>query len=238
MTTTQNTTTGLTTAADPNAVPIKNLDVASFQSRMRPALDQFVADHQNILQGKTIDKNQAVQDMFSLVHGNYALESLSAPAAAPAGALASGTSSCPVAIATCAVDCLAVLLQVAGVPSSVTRTAARAVIDTVPAEVLTGWQQLVRNVATADSTSSKAKAIFALVKSIYTATGIRQILGAIEHDMAWYEWVLMGTVVTAQLTIWFASDGLAAIAEIALLGAVLAQTVADAALAVKVCGQT
>ncbi|AIP53734.1 Uncharacterised protein [Burkholderia pseudomallei] len=53
--------------------------------------------------------------------------------------------------------------------------------------------------------------------------------------MHWYDWVITGVTVVAQLTIWFASDGVAFIAELALEGAYVAQLVDDSVTVGEVC---
>ncbi|MRG44479.1 hypothetical protein GFS24_05110 [Chitinophaga sp. SYP-B3965] len=210
-----------------STVTFKNLSYPDFATQLTPALNQFLQDHEAFLAGKSINKEQAVRDMYSLVHGKYALYYQS-----PSATI---SSSCVTAMITCAIDVVSIVLQAVGVPESVTKAVAVEIVDDISPEALTGLEAAFKALADADSLTDKAKAIFALFAGFYKITGIRQILGAIEHNMAWYEWVLMGTVITAQLTAWLATDGIAAIAEIVILGALVAQAVADATLVVSAC---
>lgn len=60
----------------------------------------------------------------------------------------------------------------------------------------------------------KAKEIVAVFFQIVKATGFNGIVTAIYKNMYWYDWALISTVVVGQLTIWFASEGTALVAEV------------------------
>lgn len=215
-----------------STVNIKELNAPAFALQLTPSLDQFLVDHQPSLAGKAIRKEQALEDMYNMIHGKYDLRFQKSTVIPRTTDL---SSACIAAIVTCVIDVVSIVLQAAGVPESVTKDAAEAIVADIPTEALTGLEQDILALEQADSLTDKAKAIFTIFSGVYKVTGIRQILGAIEHNMAWYEWVLMGTVITAQVTAWVATDGIAAIAEIVILGALVAQAVADAALAVSAC---
>jgi hypothetical protein len=222
----------------PSNTAIKNLDLAAFNAHMAPELDRFIKEHQTALQGKDINKTQALQDMYAFVHGKFPVRWIPGPAgrrAKPAAAV-SVSPACITAITTCCIDVLSIVLQAAGVPESITRAAATEVIEEVGPEALTLLERQVVALEQASSMTDKAKAIFALFAAIYKITGLRQIMGAIEHHMKWYEWVIMGTVISAQIVAWVASDGVAAVAEIVILAALVGQAVADAGMAVSDCG--
>ncbi|NWA63183.1 hypothetical protein HX773_19950 [Pantoea sp. B9002] len=75
-----------------------------------------------------------------------------------------------------------------------------------------------------------------LLAAIWKLTGIRQFLGALETNMAWYNWVIMGTVISAQLVALFATDRASFIAEVFLLGAFFVQLGIDANHMTAACG--
>jgi hypothetical protein len=217
-------------------VSLKNQDFNAFQSTIKPFLDKFVADNPPP-SGQTIEKNKAIRDMFDMIHGRYNIPWTSSRAAAKAG-VAVDISACTTKEITVAVDCFTVLFQFIGVTGEVCGEAATEVIDELTQTQLDGLSQLFQAVSDANGPTQTATAVFNLISGIYKLTGIRQILGAIESNMAWYNWVLMGTVITAQAVALFATDGASFIAELVLMGAFLTQLGIDAAAMGEACGWT
>lgn len=211
----------------------QNLSFDEFQNKIGPIYDQFIVDYRDKLSDKKIDKSQAIKDMYALVQGKYPIQ-WKQPAQTTE--LAVGVSSqCVSMIITVSVDVLMVFIGLLGVPESVARATAVDLVKDLPESEMVGLEKQIAAIADATSTTDKAKAMAKFMSSFYKITGIRQILGALEHNMAWYEWVLMGVTITAQITAWVATDFVAAVAEIVLEGATIAQTVADAITCVKDC---
>ncbi|MFB6456405.1 hypothetical protein ACE38W_14125 [Chitinophaga sp. Hz27] len=210
---------------------LKNLSYPAFIAQAGPALDTFLQTERSVINGHTIHREQALEDMHNFIRGEFPIHWVPTSNVTTVQI----SNACIAALITCSVDILAVMFQLLGLPEEVTEDAAEQVMKSVPAEELSGLEQLFKNLADADSMTDKAKAMFAIFAGIYKVTGIRQILGAIEHNMAWYEWVIMGATISAQIVAWIATDGVAAVAELVLLTAAVGQAVADAVLAVTNC---
>ncbi len=222
----------------PTATPtaLKRLAFADFQSSVMPHLTQFMKDNADSFTGKTFDPAAAVADMFKLVQGQYAISLIPAPIPSPPTELAVGVSACATMIVTTSIDCAMIVLQAIGVPENVAKICGQAIVAEAGPEALSGLEQSFKDIEAATSNRSKALKIFTLFGEIYKITGIRQILGALEHHMAWYEWVLMGVIIIAQVTAWVATDGAGAVAEILIFAALLIQTGVDVATTCKDCG--
>ncbi|HWT10162.1 MAG TPA: hypothetical protein VN329_13425 [Roseomonas sp.] len=223
----------------PTATPasLKRLAFAEFQSAVMPHLTQFMKDNADAFAGKTFDPATAIADMFKLVQGQYAISLIPVPAPPPPTELAVGMSSaCITMIVTSSIDCAMIVLQAIGVPENVAKICGQTIVAEAGPEALSGLEQSIKDIEAATSNPSKALKIFTLFGEIYKITGIRQILGALEPHMAWYEWVLMAVIIIAQVTAWVATDGVGAVAEILIFGALLIQTGVDVATTCKDCG--
>lgn len=209
---------------------LKNLPYPEFIKKAAPALDSFLKEAKGSLNGQSFNHEQALMDMYAFAQGEFPV-SWRPAAHSPAQI----SSACTQSLITCAIDVVAIMFQIAGVPEEVTEKAAAKLISDVSEEALCGLEQDFKALADATNITDQAKAIFTIFAGVYKITGIRQIIGAIEHSMKWYEWVIMGATIIAQITAWLATDGAAAVAELVLLAAVVAQTVADATLVVTNC---
>lgn len=150
-------------------------------------------------------------------------------------ATAVGSSDCIIAIGVVIVDVVGVFFGLAGMRSSVEERAARALLRELGQDTIRGLEASVHILASDASLLTKAKTMWSIMTEIYNAVGIKGIAKAISKSMKWYDYTITGTVVVAQLSLWFATDGAAAIAELALMGAAIAQTTADAVKATKAC---
>jgi hypothetical protein len=215
---------------------LQPLSQADFEAKMKPVLTQFLTEYKDHLQG-SVDQGQALKDMYALVHGKYQIHwKLPGPVGSPQVVVPPGINvQCVSMIVTVTVDVLMLFLGLLGLPDSVARATAKELVEEAGAEALVGLEKQIQAIASAKGIQAQAKALAAFMMSFYKITGIRQILGAIEHNMAWYEWVIMGVTITAQVTAWVATDFVAAIAEIVIEGAVVGQTVADAITCVQDC---
>lgn len=60
------------------------------------------------------------------------------------------------------------------------------------------------------------KAVFELFKSVYKLDIHGIVIEIIKQEVSWWEWIVMGAELIAQLALWFVTGGLALIAKIAL----------------------
>lgn len=142
--------------------------------------------------------------------------------------LVSSTSSCAIAIGTVVADAFGMIFQLLGVRQSIVRSATRSLLEELGEDVLHGLLAKIHDITNAGSMFEKAKEIWGLVSQIKNAIGLSGILKALKKNFKWYDWILTGATITMQLTAWFATDGAAVIAEIALEGVAVGQLVEDA----------
>lgn len=121
---------------------------------------------------------------------------------------------CLVSIGAFVVAILCFFLGLAGLRASVAEAAGRTILAELGQETIRGLLASIRLIAGEASTVIKAKEIVSVFFQIIKVTGINGIVSAICKNMYWYDWALIGTVVVGQLTIWFASEGAALIAEV------------------------
>lgn len=146
-----------------------------------------------------------------------------------------GLSSCIMAIGTVVADAFGILFQFVGINEEETRAATRALLAELGEDTLRGLSARIHNIANATSIFDKASEIWGLISEVKNSVGFDGIIKSLKDSMHWYDWVITGVTVVAQLTIWFASDGVAFIAELALEGAYVAQLVDDAVTVGEVC---
>jgi len=205
---------------------------------MRPQLQAFLSDHAGEVSGHAIDEDQALSDLYDLAHGQSKLEwSLPLRASAPLPDV--GISpECAKDVVMVAISCVAVVFQAAGVPASVTRAASANVVNAAIAEspaILVALQAEVAALSRANGLWDQAKAVFNLFSTINKAVAFTTMIKAIKDQLSWYQWILIGVMITATLTLWLATDGIAAIAELVLFGAALGNLVIDSVNAYNVC---
>jgi hypothetical protein len=223
---------------DPSAQSLTRLSRPDFNRHLRPYLQAFLVDHAAELAGHTVDEAQALDDLYDLVHGRSKLDwSMAERELAPLPDV--GLSpACLASVVGVAVGCVALVLQAAGVPSAITRAVGTTVVNEAilasPA-LATTLEAEVTALMQADGLYSQAKAIFSLFGSIGNVVPISKILTAIMDELSWYQWVLVGVVITAQLTVWFSTGGAGAVAELVLFGAAIASLVISAENAHSVC---
>ncbi|KVU30239.1 hypothetical protein WL35_06780 [Burkholderia ubonensis] len=147
-----------------------------------------------------------------------------------------GLSPCAIAIGTVVGDAFGIVFQFLGINEKETRAATRALLAELGEDTLRGLSAKIHDIANATSIVDKAKEIWGLISEVKNAVGFKGIVKALKDSMHWYDWVITGVTAVAQLTAWFATDGVAFIAELALEGAYVAQLVEDAVNAVDTCG--
>jgi hypothetical protein len=219
-------------------ISISRLTEDEFRSFMRPQLRTFIEEHSADLPAEEINEDTALDDMYDLVHGRSSLDWHMTAARTPELTGPEISAACAAAVVGVTIGAVALVFQAAGVPSSVTRAVGSTVVeDAIAASpaLATTLEAQVGALVTADGVLAQAKAIFNLFGSISNVVSISKIISAIKDELSWYQWVLMGVVITAQLTLWFSTGGTAAIAELVLFGAAIAGLVISAQNAYSVC---
>ena len=84
---------------------------------------------------------------------------------------------------------------------------------------------------------NKAKALFKLLGGIYKVGCFSAVFKVLKEEMTWWEWVKTGMIAVAQIMVWFATDGVAFVAEAALSIMSAESLIEDAIKADKVCGK-
>ena len=146
-----------------------------------------------------------------------------------------GLTPCEEACGYVAVDVVFFVLGLAGLHTSNNERITRAILRELGADTLKGLARAVRDFSEADGAYNKAKALFTLFGQIYKAGGFRAALKVIKDEMTTWEWIKTGVIAVAQIAAWFATDGIAFIAEVALNIMSAEQLIEDAAKAVKAC---
>ena len=142
---------------------------------------------------------------------------------------------CQEACGAVAVDVIFFAFGLLGLHVSNQERIARAVIRELGGDTLRGLARAIRNFNTAEGAVNKAKALFTLMGQIYNAGGFKAAFKALKDEMSWWDWTKTGLIAVAQLTAWFATDGVAFIAEAALSIMSAEQLIEDAVKAVKAC---
>jgi hypothetical protein len=145
------------------------------------------------------------------------------------------SAACIAALVTCAVDVLTLAFQILGAVT-IARNLARTLAAGLEPAGLIGLEVSVNAVVQAASKWDKAVAIARLAGQIFKQLGLKQILQALKDNLRWYQWILMGVIMAAQLVAWFASDGIALAAEIVIAVVLVGVLVADIVAAVGKCG--
>lgn len=229
---------GRNDVSQPATISLSRLTAAEFYEFMRPRLRAFINEHSVDIPVEEIDEETALRDMYDLVHGQSSLDWHMTAVSTPALESPEISAACAAAVVGVTIGAVALVFQAAGVPASVTRAVGTTVVeDAIAASpaLATTLEAQVGALVTADGVVAQAKAIFSLFGSISNVVSIGKIISAIKNELSWYQWVLMGVVITAQLTLWFTTGGTAAIAELVLFGAAIAGLVISAQNAYSVC---
>ena len=229
----------MTSQSQTQSASLIRLTREQFDVVMRPQLQAFLSVHAAELGGHTVDEVQALCDLYDLVHGQSTFEwHLPLQATPPLPDVIGTSPACVTAIVGVAVGCVGLVMQAAGVPSNITHAVGSSVVNNAIAEspiILTTLEAEVAALSSAQGITAQAKAIFSLFGSINNVVPLTKILSAIKNELSWYQWMLMGVVITAQLTLWFSTGGTAALAELVLFGSAVAGLAISATSAYSVC---
>ncbi|WP_321816983.1 MULTISPECIES: hypothetical protein [unclassified Paraburkholderia] len=215
-------------------VGLEKQDFETFQNTIKPVLDNFLADNPPP-HGQIVEKDKAIRDMFDMIQGGYEIPWTNSNANANA-AKSVGISACTAKEITVAIDCFSVFFEFLGVTPDVCTKAATALIGELTKAQLDSLSKSFQAISDADGAVDTATAVFNLISGIYDLTGIGKILDALEDNMSWYHWFIVGVVVTAQAVALFASDGASFIAELIVMTAFLTQLGIDAVSMADACG--
>ena len=139
------------------------------------------------------------------------------------------------AVVVVLVDAISFVLGMVGLHVSNQERMERAIIREQGPETLRGFARAIENFNSAEGAYNKAKALFALLGGIYNAGGFPAVFKILKHEMTWWEWVKAVAIAVAQIVAWFATDGIAFIAEAALSIMSAEQLIEDVIKAGKAC---
>ena len=152
------------------------------------------------------------------------------------GALqAQSVSPCVEACLVVTLDVILFVFGLVGLHVSNQERLTRALLREMGEDTLRGLARAIHNFSTADGALAKAKALFTLMGQIYNAGGFKAAIKVIKDEMTTWEWIKTGVIAVAQITAWFATDGIAFIAEAALSIMSAVQLIEDAVKAGNAC---
>ena len=142
---------------------------------------------------------------------------------------------CAEACGKVVVDVVLFVFGLVGLHVSNQERLARAIVRELGGETLRGFSRAIQAFSDADGAMNKAKALFKLFGQIWKAGGFKAAFKVIKDEMTWWDWTKTGVIAVAQITAWFATDGVAFVAEVALNVMSAEQLIEDAVNAVKAC---
>jgi len=147
------------------------------------------------------------------------------------------TSPCAMAVYATIGDVVGLIFGLLGVSTTVSKNATRKLLQEMNAGKLNGLMSKINDIANAESLYDRAKEVVGFMGQIFNAIGGKALAKKIAGEMhlSILQWVKTVARFFAQLVAWFASDGVALIAQVALSVVGVAETVQDAAKAISIC---
>lgn len=142
---------------------------------------------------------------------------------------------CEEAIGLVLVDVGFFMLSLAGLQATANLNVTRALLSEIGPAPLNGFLSMIQNFRAAPTAYAQAKVIFSIGGALWKVSGFSIILKAWKDQATWFDWIKSGVVAVAQLIVWFASDGVAFIAQAAIAMANAANLIADVVKAVQIC---
>ena len=142
---------------------------------------------------------------------------------------------CEEAIAIVVFDVVMFVFGLVGLHVSNQERLNRALIRELGPTTLRGFAGAVHNFSKANGKIAKAKALFKLMGGIWNAGGFKAAFKVVKKEMSWWQWTKTGIISVVQITAWFATDGVAFIAEAALSIMGAEQLIEDSIKVGKVC---
>lgn len=152
--------------------------------------------------------------------------------------VASLTAKCTTSTFTVIADVLGLVLTLVGVSSTVTKNATRRLLSELGPKVLNGFLSKIRDIAHAGSFFEKVKEMVSLMMQVKNALGVSAFISAVKKEVSIIQIVAIALTMVAQFTIWFASDGIALVGELALGSVAVYQLVSDSLECVRSCSIT
>ena len=186
------------------------------------------SNHDAIISHVLGDTNPALESSLSRVEKNEVIElAVEIPKLTP----------CEEACSVVVVDVIFFAFGLVGLHVSNQERLTRAIIQEMGGETLRGLARAIHAFSTADGAVNKAKALFTLAGQIYNAGGFKAAFKVMKSEMDWWDWVKTGVIAVAQIVAWFATDGVAFVAEAALTIMSAEQLIEDAVKAGQACSQ-
>ena len=143
---------------------------------------------------------------------------ISAPAAPAAPAATSADKA--KAIAAVAFDVIALALSLLDVNVPKTDAFVETVATKAGEPALLGFESVIKEIGEAYDNKDVVglgKSIFELLDGVHKLDVFDAIWDQVKEGMSWWDWAKTGLVAAAQFTAWFATDGVAFVAEVALV---------------------
>ncbi len=147
-------------------------------------------------------------------------------------------SNCATCVIRCGIDVTLLAFSIAGLRSANTRRVIDAAISAVDGTPLRGIEHLVFQYDAAFGAWEKAKVAFKIFGGFYNSGGCRAVLRALRDEMSWWDWMVTGLIMVAQMIAFVLSDGIVFVAEVALVILGFANLAEDIYFAVTACQQT
>ncbi len=133
-------------------------------------------------------------------------------------------------------DVLGMAFQMLGIVETEARSAARELLRDMKQDIFRGFIPVLQEIKESSSVAQIAQLVWTLFARINDILGLNAILRSLRNAMSWGEWIISGSVITAQLSAWFMTDGAAFIEEVKLDVIGLAALMKDTTIAVETCG--
>jgi len=142
---------------------------------------------------------------------------------------------CEEAIGMCIVSIVMFVFGLLGLHVSNQERLSRELLRELGPDTLRGFKAAIHNFSVAQGKKNKALALFKIAGGIYKAGGFKAAFKALEHEMGWWAWTKAAIISCAQFTAWFASDGVAFVAEVVLTIMSAEQLIESADKVVETC---
>jgi len=123
---------------------------------------------------------------------------------------------CEEACGFAAVDGIFFLMGLMGLRVKNNEMITRTLMREMGEETLNGLESQIHNFNQAKTALEKAKAFFAIMSAVNKASGFTKALKAVKSQLSTWDYIKAGTLMAAQLVIWFGTDGVAFVGEVAL----------------------
>jgi hypothetical protein len=158
-----------------------------------------------------------------------------APAASSGGSLDQIFTPCEMASGGFIIDCFFFALGLMGIRVSNNERITRVLLRELGQNTINGLRATVVNFSNATNVFTRAKYLFSIISGTLNLTMLKSVLSQVADQMSTWDWLKASVIATAQLTAWFASDGVAFVAEAVIVLASAVTLIQSANNAVKVC---